>query len=100
LAGLLITTNIVPPVGSEVLHHTEQRGIVGSVGESLALRAPVALAMVRREVNDGDQVQLRWDGGTAPATVRPLPLHDFSSGPHKTLTSGADAVGDSTGATT
>jgi len=47
---------------------------VSSVGESLALRAPVALALVRREVEPGTEVEIAWPGGKAAAEVRGLPL--------------------------
>jgi glycine cleavage system aminomethyltransferase T len=54
-------------------------GAISSVGESLTLRAPIALGMVRREVDPGAVVVIRWPGGTASAEVRALPLDDFSS---------------------
>ena len=79
LAGLTIATNVIPPAGSAVMVDGERRGTITSVGESLALRAPVALAMLRREVGAGDLVSVEWDGGTTPATVHDLPLDDFST---------------------
>lgn len=98
LAGLLLDTNVVPPVGAEIVAEGEVRGEVTRVGESLALRAPVAWGLVRREVADGDPVKLRWEGGSAPATVRELPLADFSGPAHTPLTSDSDGEGHRTGA--
>jgi len=49
-------------------------GKISSVGESLELRAPVALAMVRREAEPGSEVEIRWSGGSAVAQLRELPL--------------------------
>lgn len=92
LAGLTIATNVIPPAGSAVMVDGERRGTITSVGESLALRAPVALAMLRREVGAGDLVSVEWDGGTTPATVHDLPLDDFSTTSNTFLTRGAQDV--------
>lgn len=92
LVGLVVGTNVVPPVGAGVVHDGEERGTVTSVGESLTLRAPIAMAMVRREAADGDPVEIVWDGGSAPAVVGSLPLDDFSEPPH-TLRTPDDETG-------
>ena len=76
LVGLRLGTNLLPPVGCEVMTATRPVGTVTSVGESLDLRAPVALGMVRREAADGDLVDLTWEGGSAAATVVALPMVD------------------------
>ena len=34
--------------------------------------------MVRREVEAGSRVSVRWEGGEASAIVREVPLDDFS----------------------
>lgn len=92
LVGLLVQTNALPPVSAAVLDAGEERGTVTSVGESLTLRSPVAMAMVRREIEDGDTVEIAWETGAAPALVWPLPLVDFSADPHtlRTLPSQTD----------
>lgn len=74
LRGLIIKENLLPPTGAPVYREGDQVGELGSVGESLNLRAPVALGLLRREVNPGDEVQIRWDGGATVATVGELPL--------------------------
>jgi tRNA-modifying protein YgfZ len=84
LRGVVLGTNVVPPVGAEVVvvgaDGAEQpRGVVTSVGESLDLRAPVALAWVHRSVEPPATVELRWTGpsgesAVASAEVRDLPL--------------------------
>ncbi len=87
LAGLVVGRNVVPPVGAEVSLSGEPVGVLSTVGESLTLRAPVALAMVHRNAETGAEVQIRWQGGSAPAVVRPLPLDDFSDASHSPNTS-------------
>ena len=82
LAGVVIGTNVVPPVGAEVVVADDVVGTLSTVGESLALRAPVALAMVHRSVVAGTEVQIRWPEGSTAATVRQLPLDDFSGISH------------------
>lgn len=74
LRGVVLGTNVLPPDGAEVVADDTVRGTLTSVGESLDLRAPVALSLVHRSVEPGAEVTVRWPGGTAPATVRELPL--------------------------
>ncbi len=80
LRGVVLGANVLPPAGAEVVVDGEVRGTLTSVGESLDLRAPVALAYVHRSVEPGAQVVVRWGGdeggpeGEAPAQVRALPL--------------------------
>jgi folate-binding protein YgfZ len=78
LRGIVIRDTVIPPVGAELLSGDAVVGTVSSVGESLSLRAPVALGMVRREAEPGADVQVRWPGGSARGEVRALPLDDFS----------------------
>jgi glycine cleavage system aminomethyltransferase T len=54
-------------------------GTITSLAESLELRAPVALALVRREVTPGDTVTVQWEGATTPAVVHDLPLDHFDA---------------------
>jgi tRNA-modifying protein YgfZ len=79
LRGIVLGTNVLPPVGAEVLVDGTVRGSLTSVGESLDLRAPVALGFVHRNVEVPSEVLLHWnapDGEPvdAPAQVRELPL--------------------------
>ena len=79
LRGLVILSNVLPPVGASLSADGKEVGAIGSIGESLELRAPVALALVRREVAPGDEVSVVWDGGEVAAEVRDLPLDDFAA---------------------
>jgi tRNA-modifying protein YgfZ len=74
LRGIVVAANVIPPVGAEIVVDGEVRGALTSVGESLDLRAPVALAYVHRSVEVPTEVTLRWDGGQVPARVVDLPL--------------------------
>lgn len=74
LMGVMVTTNVLPPVGAEVVAGDKVVGRFTSPSESLTLRSPVGLSLVRREVEPGTAVMLRWDGGEATAAVADLPL--------------------------
>jgi folate-binding protein YgfZ len=78
LRGIVLRETVVPPVGADVVHGGEVVGALSSVGESLTLRAPIALGTIRREVDPGTEVEIRWPGGAASAEVRALPLDDFT----------------------
>ena len=78
LRGVVVGTNVLPPEGAELFVETRPVGRITSVAESPTLRAPVGLALVRREVEVGDPVEIRWEGGAAPAHIRELPLSDFT----------------------
>jgi len=77
LRGVVITENVLPPLGARITAEGEEMGRLTSLGESLTLRAPVGLALIRREVGPGSPVSLEWDGGSTRAVVRELPLDDF-----------------------
>jgi folate-binding protein YgfZ len=74
LRGVLVGTNVVPPVGAVIEVDGKEMGALTSVAESLERRAPAGLAYVRRAVEPPADVTLRWDGGSAPARVEALPL--------------------------
>lgn len=93
LVGVLVSRNVVPPVGAtihvvggdhggggdhadgaEQVGGGKEVGRLTSVGESLDRRAPVALAYLHRSVGIPGEVTLRWSGGEAPARVEGLPL--------------------------
>jgi tRNA-modifying protein YgfZ len=74
LCGLAVTRNVLPPERSAVWAGEREVGAITSVAESLTVGAPVGLALLRREVEPGDEVAVRWEGGEAPAVVRDLPM--------------------------
>ena len=74
LRGVVLGTNVVPPPTAELERDGKVVGKLTSVGESLDRHAPVALAYVRRDVEPGAEVNVTWDGGSAPARVEALPL--------------------------
>ena len=72
LRGLRCDT--APPRGARIEHgNNHDAGTVRSVARSPRLGA-IALAYVRREVENGAAVTVRWDGGETQATVAPLPF--------------------------
>ena len=77
LRGVVIGENILPPLDAAVVAGGREVGRLTSVAESLERRAPVALALVRREVAPGAEVSVEWDGGAAVARVEALPLDRF-----------------------
>lgn len=74
LRGVAVTRNVVPPAGASLLAGDREVGTLTSVSESMGVGAPVGLSLVRREVEPGDTVTVRWEGGEAPAIVRSLPM--------------------------
>jgi folate-binding protein YgfZ len=74
LRGVVVGTNVVPPVGATITADGKDLGSVTSVAESLERRAPVGLAYVRRGLEPPADVTLVWEGGSAPARVEELPL--------------------------
>lgn len=79
LRGVRIGSNVLPPIGAELVHDDRAVGTLTSLAESLTLRAPVGLALVRREVEPGDPVTIRWDGGEAEARIARLPFDTFGA---------------------
>ena len=74
LRGIVMTTNVLPPDGAEVWSDDRRCGTLTSVSESLGVMAPIALCLLRREVEPGTEVEVRWPGGSTPAIARELPL--------------------------
>lgn len=74
LRGVVIGANVLPPEGATVQVDGQDKGTLTGVGESLDLRAPVALAYVHRTVEVPAEVTVTWDGGEAPARVVDLPF--------------------------
>ena len=76
LRGIRMLEPVVPPVGARVSHEGKVVGQLTTVGESPALEAPVALALVRREAPPGTPVHVSWEHGNAAAIIEQLPLLD------------------------
>jgi folate-binding protein YgfZ len=74
LMGVIVTTNVIPPPGAEIAVDDKIVGKLTSPAESLTLRSPVGLALIRREVEAGTAITVRWEGGETPAAVAELPL--------------------------
>jgi folate-binding protein YgfZ len=74
LRGVVVGTNLIPPVGARLLLDGREVGTLTSVSESLERRAPIALANVSRAVEPPADVVVTWDGGEVPARVETLPL--------------------------
>lgn len=77
LRAVTIADNVLPPEGAELVDGESVVGSISSVAESLSLRAPVGLALVRTEVHPPREVTVRWPGGTCRGMIRTLPLSDF-----------------------
>ena len=77
LRGVELAESTIPPIGAVIVAEDREVGAVTSVAESLEIRAPVGMALIRREIDPGAEVTLRWDGGEARAFVRALPLTEF-----------------------
>lgn len=81
LRGLAVTRNVLPPEGAEVWAGERQVGVMTSVCESVFVGAPIGLSLLRREVEDGDEVTVRWPSADAltevPAVTRSLPMIAF-----------------------
>lgn len=74
LRGLRYDESLPVPVRAELVDATDK--VVGDV-RSVALSprlGGIALAMVRREVADGTELTVRWDGGQSVARVVTLPF--------------------------
>ncbi len=74
LRGVVIAENSIPPERAEIWSGDQKVGELTSVSESLGVGAPIGLGLVRREVDPGDSVEIRWQGGSVVGTVRALPL--------------------------
>ena len=74
LRGVIVGTNVIPPVGARLLIDGREVGTITSVAESLERRAPIALANVSRSVEPPADGVATWDGQEAPARVEMLPL--------------------------
>ena len=74
LRGVVLFENALPPEGAEVRAGDTIVGSITSIAESLEVGAPIGLGLIRREVEPGSGVEIRWPGGSATAQIRELPL--------------------------
>ncbi len=74
LRGLAVTRNVLPPEGASVWSGDREVGVITSVTESVFVGAPIGLSLLRREVEPGDEVEIRWPTASTPALVRNLPF--------------------------
>ena len=74
LRGLAVTRNVLPPEGAAVWSGDREVGVITSVTESVFVGAPIGLALLRREVEPGAEVEIRWPESSTPAVVRDLPF--------------------------
>jgi folate-binding protein YgfZ len=74
LRGIVVDGETTPPVGATLMADGRSAGALTSVANSVALGAPVGLALVGRAVSIPGDVMVEWDGGSAPARVESLPL--------------------------
>lgn len=80
LVGIRLSDAVLPPPMAAVVDAERgDVGIITSVAESLTVRAPIALATVRREVDLGSPVTVQWEGGTANGVIAALPFDDFTN---------------------
>jgi len=75
LRGLVLEGGTVPPPGSAVVAGDTVVGAVTSATESVGLRRPIALAMIRRQhAEPGTPVGVRVADAVVPASVTALPF--------------------------
>jgi len=78
LRGVVLETNVLPPERCELWARGGVVGRLTSVSESLTFRAPIGLALIRRDIEPGVAVEARWQVGNATGRVHDLPLDDFT----------------------
>ncbi len=73
----LVVDGVVPAYGAAVTKDGEQVGTLTSPCESPTLGNVIGLTVLRTDLaRDGESVEVAVEGGTAPATVAPMPLYD------------------------
>jgi folate-binding protein YgfZ len=72
LRGITVETNVLPPEGAVLVDGDREVGRLTSVSESLSLRAPVGLSLLR--VDAGDDIAVSLEGRTVPARAHSLPM--------------------------
>lgn len=74
LRGVEIEGDRAVPNDAEVVSADKVVGRLSTIAGAPAGERSIALALLRREVAPGDDVIVRWNGESAKATVRDLPL--------------------------
>lgn len=74
LRGLQLADPVIPPVGAELTTEDGKAAGVVRSGIISPARGPIALALVRREVDPGAAVRVAWSEGSVNAVVRSLPF--------------------------
>ncbi|MDE0169530.1 MAG: hypothetical protein OXS29_08435 [bacterium] len=74
LRGVRMLEPVIPPIGARVTHAGKLVGTLTSVAESPAMRAPIAMALIRREAPPGTRVRVSWEQGETEAMIEQLPL--------------------------
>jgi glycine cleavage system T protein len=73
----LVVDGAVPAYGASVTKDGEPVGTLTSPCESPTLGRVIGLTVLRTDLaRDGERVEVAVGGGTAPATVAPMPLYD------------------------
>ena len=73
----LVVDGAVPGYGAAVTKDGEPVGTLTSPCESPTLGKVIGLTVLRADLaRDGEGVEVAIEGGTAPATVAPMPLYD------------------------
>ena len=73
----LVVEGPVPEYGAAVTRDGEQVGTLTSPCESPTLGKVIGLTVLRSDLaREGERVEVAVEGGTAPATVAPLPIYD------------------------
>ena len=73
----LVVDGAVPEYGAAVTKGGEPVGTLTSPCESPTLGKVIGLTVLRTDLaRDGESVEVAVEGGTAPATVAPMPLYD------------------------
>lgn len=73
----LVVDGPVPEYGAAVTRDGEQVGTLTSPCESPTLDKVIGLTVLRTDLaREGEQVEVAVEGGTAPATVAPMPIYD------------------------
>lgn len=74
LCGLVIAGDAGGAEGAAVWAGDREVGTITSVADSLEMGAPIGLGLIRREVEPGDRVEIRWADERVSAVVRALPM--------------------------
>lgn len=72
LQGITVEANVLPPEGAMIVVDDREVGRLTSVSESLSMRAPVGLSLLR--VDAGDGISVRVEDRLIPARAHSLPM--------------------------